>query len=405
MHQKPDLYNKLFLFFTFISLWYYYFASTYSLRPFPQLFWIGMAGISIVVALIKNVVIEELDKLFVFSFSFLAVSSVFSVNVQASFLVVCYYLIYYLVAKLITKNVKGKDVIGIILIFSIFHMFCIFLQVLLPEVYKTTILPLLPVSLHDTIIEQMNWNSVYYGFSIQTSMSAMYLSIAAILTSLKVKYTKDKAWKGFYIILVILFLVATFYTQRRGSSLVAIFVIALIYFKSTRNKTGFILTAIIAFFLLSIVGFEKIPGLSGIMSKFSSVKESGSLMNGRDDFFMRAIKAIYSRPFFGFGGGQLEAAIDYAWLENSFLSVLVQWGIVGGVIFFIPYFFIYVNTVNSSWSNSLFGELSFYIQILYLLMSFVENYFGNPINVFLYFVIVGIYECYYREHKGGEENA
>ena len=78
-----------------------------------------------------------------------------------------------------------------------------------------------------------------------------------------------------------LFLVATFYTQRRGSSLVAIFVISLIYFKSTNNRTGFIIAAVISLVLLSIIGFEKIPGLSGIVNKFSSVKESGSLMNGR----------------------------------------------------------------------------------------------------------------------------
>lgn len=373
----------------FLSCWYFYFASSFKLRPYPSLFWIAMAALSILMAFIHRTRLNKIDIAYLLGMIFLIGLSLSSVNPIASIGVLANYIIYYLVARFITKNCDGEKIHSIILFFSIIHLVCLYMQVIFPDLYTRVVLPLLSDSIHTEVIEQMNWNKAYYGFSMQTSMCAMYLSIGAVLSAVRAKNEQKTTKKMFYIILVALFLMGTFFTQRRGSSAAALVIIALIYMRTKGNKISKILFGIAIVVMIAVIGIQNIPGMSGIINKMSKFASSGSLMNGRDDFFGRAVHAIMQKPLFGWGAGQVEAAIGYAWLENSFLSILVQLGVIGFVIFYFPLVKLMKNViVNERVKTDNIIDFSFYIQILFLIMSFIENYYGEAQHIFIFFVIV-----------------
>jgi O-antigen ligase len=390
--------NKLiYSLLAFLAFWYFYFASTYSLRPVPQLFWVLLAAISICLGCIHRYKITKMDQIFFGVMFALLLFSLFSVNSYESAMEVGYFIIYYIVAKMIITNCEGETIHNIILFFSIVHLICMLIQVFLPSTYTAVLLPLLPGSSRTMITEQMNWNAAYYGFTIQSSMSAMYLSIGAILSAIKLKKADKKIFKVAYLVLIALFLVATFYTQRRGSSAAVLVVLALIYMRTKGNRGSKILLAVSVIALVAIVGIQNIPGLSGIMNKMTTFIATGSFMNGRDTNFSNAISAFLQRPIFGYGGGQIEAAMGYAWLENSFLAVLLQWGFIGFFLFFWPFVKMFKGTIYAlKWENSYnpYLEFSLYIQILFFIMSFVENYYGAALNCFLLFTVVGAGNMY-----------
>lgn len=384
----------------FLSCWYFYFSSSFSLRPFPQLFWIAMAALSIAIGLVHKFQLNRIDMAFFFGMFILFMFSMFSTNQVESLRVVGNYVIYYIVARMITDNCDGKTIHSIIFFFSVVHLICLFIQVLLPSVYTSVLLPLLPPSSHTMITEQMNWNAAYYGFSIQSSMSAMYLSIGAVLATLRVKASEKRSLKIVYIVLVALFVIGIFYTQRRGSSAATLVVLMLIYMMAKGNRSSKLLFGISVVILIAIVGIQNIPGLYGILNKFQTFLATGSLMNGRDSNFADALLAISQKPFIGYGGGQVKAAMGYAWLENSFLSLAVQWGIVGATIFFTPYIMLLKQTtrmIKQEVTDNIYIEFSIYIQILFLIISLVENYYGDPLTVFMFFTIVFTANSYWDQ--------
>lgn len=394
--KKSMLYNII----AFIALWYFYFSSSFTLRPFPQLSWICLAVISVCIAILHNYKLKKIDVYFLVEMIILSLLSVFSTNMFESILIIFNYIIYYLVARMISVNCSSKTIYKIIMFFSIVHLICVYIQILVPEIYVSYILPLLPQRIHNEIIVQMKYNFAYYGFTVQTGMIAMYLSIGAILSMVKMCNSKNKKNKIVFMILMILFLIATFFTVRRGSTVVTIAIIVLIYYKSKGNILSKMFVAISLILLISLVGLHNIPGLSGILNKFDSLVSSGCVMNGRDFLFSDAISTLSVKPLFGYGVGQIETAIGYSWLENSYLLILVECGIIGAIVFFVPYITIFQKTIRRFRNlkiEKMFFIFSVYIQIQYVLMSLIENYLAAPLNVFIFFIIVFVGEQNYYE--------
>ncbi|MDU7869400.1 MAG: hypothetical protein E7J78_20035, partial [Pantoea sp.] len=290
--EKSIFYNII----AFIALWYFYFSSSFILRPFPQLFWICLAVISILSAIIHNYKLKKIDVYFLGGMMILVLFSVFSTDMFGSILITFNYVIYYLVARMISVNCSSKTIFKILMFFSIVHLICVYIQILVPETYLSHILPLLPQGVHNEIMEQMKYNFAYYGFTVQTGMIAMYLSIGAILSMVRICESKNKKNKIIFMIIMILFLIATFFTVRRGSTVVTIVIITLIYYNLKGNTLSKVFVGISVVLLISLVGLENIPGLSGILNKFDSLVTSGSIMNGRDSLFSNAIASLSMKP-------------------------------------------------------------------------------------------------------------
>lgn len=398
---KSMVYNII----AFIALWYFYFSSSFTLRPFPQLFWICLAVISILSAIIHHYKLKKIDVYFLGGMMILVLFSIFSTDTFGSILITFNYVIYYLVARMISVNCSSKTIFKILMFFSIVHLICVYIQILVPGIYLSHILPLLPQGVHNEIMEQMKYNFAYYGFTVQTGMIAMYLSIGTILSMVRICESKNKKNKIIFMIIMILFLIATFFTVRRGSTVVTIVIITLIYYNLKGNALSKIFVGISVVLLISLVGLENIPGLSGILNKFDSLVASGSIMNGRDSLFSNAIASLSMKPLFGYGIGQIETAMGYSWLENSYLLILVECGVIGAIVFFIPYINIFKNTIRRCRNfkkEKMFFTFSVYIQIQYVLMSVIENYLAAPINVFLFFLIVFVGEKNYYEEESSK---
>ena len=376
--------------FSFICFWYFYFASSFVLRPFSQLFWIFCGGLAIFVALFNRHKIDKKEQLFSLSFFILIIASFTSVNIISSITIVGYYIIYFLVALLVVKKCSRDILCKQILFFSCIHLICTFIQVILPGIYCTIILPLLPNDCHNEIINQMNWNKSFYGFTIQTSVNAMYLSLGAVLCAVKIDKDNKIKINIILFVLTVLFVIATFFTTRRGSSISLLFILSLIYLK---NKGGVLSKAFLiisGLALMIIIGVNNIPGISNLLSKSVVLSTQGTVWNGRDKIFSNTISALSNRIIFGYGGGQIEKATGRMYIENAYLSVLLQWGVVGGLFFFIPYIKL-IRDIIDFFKNKLvnyYYRLSSYVFILFLIMSFIEDYFGAPINTFILLVII-----------------
>lgn len=375
----------------FAVMWYFYFASSITLRPFPQLFWIAIVVLSLLLAVLHKHKLSNIDCCFFASMGVLLLLSAVSSDFFGSIAVIGNYVIYYISARMITKNCRKETIYNLILFFSIIHLICLFVQVLMPDVYTSVLLPLLPAYKHQEITYQMNYNFFYYGFAVQTSMSAMYLVVGLIFSMLKVRLAKEKAKRIIYISLSVLFFIALFFTGRRGSVAVSIFILALQYFKSRGNIISKIFVAISLAVLVASIGLENIPGLSTILGKFEALIAGGSLMNGRENTFGKAFELFLEKPLFGYGIGQIDDALGYAWLENSYLLTLVEGGIVGFLALFAP---VVVSIKDILYAVRKQGHEDFamlfavYVQIMFVLMSIIENYFAAPLTMFIFYVVI-----------------
>lgn len=375
----------------FAALWYFYFSSSFVLRPYQYVFWIGMAGLSLATWIIANRRVLKVDLWFIGGMVVIWLLSIFGTDMYGSLIVLANYLIYYLVARMIADQNSSRTILNMILAFSLVHMVCIYIQVFATDVYKAVLLPLLPSDTHTEILEQMEYNEAYYGFAVQTGMSAMYLSVGAVLCAVRMTCTEKKATKVLYAVLVALLSVAMFFTVRRGSTVALILILMLMFFLSKGKASVKMAVAVGLVLLVVIAGVERIPGLQGILNKFEVQADKNLLMSGRENTFVRSLSLFLERPFFGFGLGQIDTALGYAWLENSYLVILVECGLLGAMLYFVPYGIMLKNTWTNFWKKyrkNACVAFSFYVQILFVIMSMVENYLAAPATLFLLFTVV-----------------
>lgn len=401
--DRFNLNSKCWEIFTIIPFWYFYFSSSFVLRIFPSLVWCALAGIAIIFALLNHYAFKRSEAFFLLSFFSLIVFSAFAVSAQKSCMTVAYYFIYFCVALFVNKKVNSKFIVNVIFFFSLIHLFCTLLQIALPSLYSSTVLKMLPGDVRNEIIEQMNWNASYYGFTVQTSVNAMYLSIGALLCAIKIKYTEGRFYRVILLGLVAMFAVCVFFTARRGSAAVLLLLLSILYFKAKTSSFSKIVVVIFGLVFVLMVGVENIPGFQSILNKFSALDSNSSILNGRDTLFANAITAFWKRPLFGYGGGCLELATGRGILENSYIATLVEWGGIGVVLFWFPYFNMYRMKIQNMKRNriTLINELSYYIVFMFLLMSLVEDYFGAPLTTFILFVVIFLSE---EEQKAVTEN-
>lgn len=374
---------------TFIILWHFFFASSFVLRLNPQIFWPVLFVISIIVALYNKVQIggAELEILLFsflgFVFCFIAVEPWTAVNNQL------YFFIYLCVAAMIARFTNGETIRAQILFFCVIHLICIYVQVFLPELYESAILPLLPSYAHSDILYQMKYNASYYGFTVQTSVTAMYMTFGAVVTAVNAKHEEKKANKIIDIALIFLFITGILFVTRRGSFLAILLILAYIYFDTRKSKLSRVVLFLIGILFLMCFGIDKIPGMQGMIDKFNRL--SGDMTNGRKNIWKIALGNLWNHPLFGYGVGRANVTGGGGSVDNAYVAILVERGIIGTIIFFIPYLHLLIQSFSRkkmSETGKKSVEASFYFQLLFVIMSFMENYYGQALSMFIYYVIV-----------------
>jgi len=287
------------------------------------------------------------------------------------------------------RYTSGKTIRKQIMFYCIVHVVCVYLQVLLPTVYKSVVLPLLPSYVHSDILYQMTYNSSYYGFTVQTSITAMYMTFGAIVAAVNAKHEEKKSKKIIDVVFALVFVTGILFVTRRGSFLAILLILAYIYFDTSKSKASRVLLLIVGALLLLYFGIDKIPGMQGMLDKFSRL--SGNMMNGRQNIWEIALNNLWRHPLFGYGVGRANVTGGGGSVDNAYIAVLVERGIIGMIVFFIPYIHTLVQTYSrrkkcGAASKSL--ETSFYFQLLFIIMSVMENYYGQALSMFVYFLMV-----------------
>ena len=300
-----------------------------------------------------------------------------------------YFLIYLCIAAMIAQYTNGEILRNQMLFFCIVHLVCIYLQVFFPYIYKSVVLPLLPAYVQNDIWEQMTYNSSYYGFTVQTSMTAMYMTFGAIMAVVNAKHEGNRFKKTIYITLTLLFVTGVLFATRRGSFLAIMLILAYIYFDTSKSKVSRAVLLLIVVLLLVYFGIDKIPGMQGMLDKFSRL--SGNTLNGRQNTWRIAIDNLWNYPLFGYGVGGANAASGGSSVDNAYIAVLTERGIIGTIVFFTPYLHAFIKTYNrkkKSITTSKTVEVSFYFQLLFVIMSFMENYYGQALTMFVYYLMI-----------------
>lgn len=374
----------------FIVLWHYFFSSSFVLRLDPKIFWPTIFAIAFVILLMKREVLQGTE-LTLFKFLYVGFLVCFlSADAWTSIINDVYFFVYLGVAAMIGRNITTTKVMKTTLGFCVVHLICIYIQVFVPNAYKSIILPLLPSYSHADILYQMTYNASFYGFTVQTSMAAMYMTIGAICAAIFAKHSKRSITKILYIVLVALFLTGVLFTTRRGSLLALCLVLAYIYFDTSGGKFSKIVLLLLGIAFLLSVGVDWIPGMQGLLDKFDRL--SGNMMNGRQTIWGNALSNFWNYPLFGYGVGNSSLAGGGALIDNAYLAVLVERGLIGSVIWFIPIIWTFIKTYSkkkhASDMDNIAQDFSLYIQLLFVIMSMIENYFGQALAMFIYYVAV-----------------
>lgn len=338
----------------------------------------------------ETVIKKDISFLFVCSILICAISSLLFMKWDI-IINSLYYFVYFIAATFISKRVEAKKLLMMINSFCLVHLGCIFLQVFYSEIYIKTILPLLPIDVHKDIIDQMNYNNSYYGFSIQTSVTAMYLSIGAIITATFARNSKSVIRKEVSALLTVVYIIGVLFTTRRGSLAALLLVLAFIYFDTKKGKLSKTLLLFAGIVFLATIGIEQIPGMSTIISKMN--KLSGNMLNGRETIWAMAIEGFFNHPFFGIGIGKASISSSGYSVDNAYLSMLLERGIIGTVIYFVPCIIILYKTIvnRREKTECLYDDAisnSYYIQLLFLMMSFVENYYNQALTMFFFYLLI-----------------
>jgi len=369
-------------------MWYYFFSSSFVLRPYPSAFWGLMAVISVLCGLFINYSLGKMELSMLGSLTVLLLLVPFSVDASASLSRYLYYIIYFLAALLLIQIANGKRILVVLLAFSAVHLICIAIQFFFPDIYIAVILPLLPVAKRNEILEAMNYNVSYYGFTVQTSAAALYLSIGGLASF--VLYRTRKKQRILFLILSFAFIIGTFLTVRRGSTAALLVAITMCFLSKGTNKYTRFLVFPLVVIIIMLFGSDLIPGLGKILNKFSLLESTGDISNGRLQIWSRALAAFSERPILGYGAGSFSSVVGGSYAHNSYINSLVENGIVGTIFFFVPYIYYFRVTLGQYRASPAPGtwlSLRFFFQIMFFIMAFFESYFETPLTMFLYDVV------------------
>ncbi len=246
-----------------------------------------------------------------------------------------------------------------------------------------------------------------------------FLIIAFFIEIFYINYIKNKILKSFALLLLPLTFFSLILTGSRAqifSLIISLLVFITIFYK---NKTLIFSTILI--FIIIIISFLKMPVFyERVKPMFYKGKEIGIYIKDVTEFKDRirhwkmgiqVLKTNYR--FFGVGLGnskkfieeKLQLYMDLKNLHNSFVEILVSFGIFGLLIYlyllFIYFFEIYRSILHFKNTDFyILGIVLFIISLLILvIVGFLNDTFWNKRLMMLLFYIAGIFFAFKRDEN------
>lgn len=396
-----------------------------------NMLYIAIMGINLVFFLISIRKIAFSKKLNVVTLWWIAVIAVALSTFRTSFDINIYVDVYMLAICVIFisfcgRNSKVFDLsIKIMLLFSFFYTISIWIQILMPGVYRI-FLGLIPERSSSYITEFSASNIGYTGFTTNPGFTAGYIVVGLLCLISKYLYRKilKRKTKILSIIAIFFMIIGLFLTGKRGHLLAFIVAAIAMYLFSTRgkeklNRFGYVLVAVaIAAVVLIFLGefLTFIPGISRISSSIVGLINGEDISNNRSTFYAFAIALFKENPILGVGWGQYRlltvgnvTLIRTIEVHNIYLQMLCEMGIVGFTCMVIPMLLslrlafkglrVAVNIYDMEWYSLLVFSVGY--QIFFLLYGMTGNPLYDHNCMLMYMFSIMICVAYSRKRVCG----
>ncbi len=377
----------------------------------------AISFVAIFISLKKRVVLEKIDLMWfiVFAFYVFRHSSGYPTQYVAVFIAA------FLVSYMLRTKIESVDfMLKLIVIFSILSVLATWLELLLPDIYFSLILPIFPEATQSSILIQFNQGRMV-GLAYHYSPNAFYVlnGSLVLIADLYVK-RKDK-YKIIKYILVCIQLMTLFAIGKRGHLLFfvfALFVTNLIIqpglVRKLKRSAKFIAGVIILFALI----LRFVPQAQYIIERIVLQNSKNDITTGRLGLYQLALRLFSKSPVFGIGIGEFRVAtgMKNSGVHNDYLQILCETGIIGFIVFMIANIGVFImtyRTFKQIWSennNMIFKKIviySFMFQVFFLTYSFTGlprfDYEINTIYLIVCSIPIGI-DSYYRSNKKYEKN-
>lgn len=401
--------SVIFVLYLIVVLWHYFFSSSMSLRFNANYFWPAIAVIGCLFFWRKIVAIKFsfYDFFIIISVMAMLATCLYSINEIGSVKYVISITIYYIVARTVSSYTRYHDLL-INLMFCFCLLLCIitYIQMIFPSLYFKLFIGFLPGIYHDRIIAFM-LQRAFTGFANDTSTNAFFMALGAGITWYKLM-GKTK-YRFAYGLLLMIFIIAELNTQRRGTTIVVIFLILLLYIGSKKHKVFAFIRYLSIAALLIYIGSFFIPAFQGIFEKFIFYSNAGDISNGRFFLWQQAFRAIAKQPLLGYGIDTYNNVFRATSAHNSYIQVFFEMGIFGVVLYFTPYIYILMKSVKYVYNKSIIFSipikernllnLSFFVQMLIVLSALFEGIFQSELSLFMLFIFQFIFLDIYQRNK------
>ena len=388
-----------------IILWYYFFSPSIILRPFVSVIWIVIGICGFFIFQCWHVEFGRYIQMIIGSITILLITSLLSINSEASLKYTMSIFLYVIIAYEICSNYDNIIwFLKIAILFTIVHIVITIVHIVRIDVYREVFLPFLPREFHYRILAFAARNA-YTGFTNQTSTNSNFLSLAIGLFVYLVMM--QKGVKKTALVIVVLGLVPLVaMTERRWPTIVVMVLLLFVASRSINSK--WIKTMIVLAIAVIVVSgiFSSLNIFQGVLGKMEAEIKAGDITNGRNEIWRNTWELVKQKPILGYGADTFQVLIPTeANAHNSFIQLILELGIVGSIVFFIPFIFMFMksrvfvkNTDNICITDNerAIVFFSIYWQAYSFLDSLFESFFNSELSIFMLlisqFAILNIFE-------------
>lgn len=382
--------------FDLAVLWYYCFGGSVVLRPMVSVFWSAMAILGLFVFRMRFIQINKYKQLVLAMIAMITLSTFYSVDSEATLKYSLSILLYFVIAiEITTRKRNVKFFLNSLCGYSLVLLAVSFVERFTPALYTSTIMSFLPATYHFSIQTFMRNGSVN-GFFNQTSSNAVAMSLGACVFFYKMMRENESAVKKtVYFIGMIAFVYGIVLTVRRASLLAIILILMIFLYSSYGNTFTKLLVILAAFGVIFWGGVSTIPVLSNIVSKTALNAAAGDISDGRFTIWMSCFQLFNERPILGYGADSLQSAFSQVNnAHNSFIQSLVELGVIGAIVFYVPFIYSFVTSIKTysrrrefTFDDQALVSVALFWQIYSFINAMFEALFAGETAVFMMFIM------------------
>lgn len=320
-----------------------------------------------------------------------------------------WFIIGILTISICLKKRNDEIIFKIIIIIELILFFSLCVQLLTPGLFNSIIKPFIKNT--DTYYYQFNIkHGIYYGIACDKTASNTIGMISIPIAFFTLGNRRDK-WKKWLIVLSGAFLCAM--SGSRTSLVLIPIILYFTYIICAADRKKIILTlrgagiALVLIIIISVAGrlFPTIIALQRINTTIANLMGDSSIAtvsSGRDLLYSTAINGIIKSPWMGHGWLQFNSShigiIDAntaSYVHNLVLQLLYDVGIIGMIIFLIPFVYFYMYTLKTIRNQYRSGgiavlefKMSLYLQTILLTDSLLHVGILDSFLVQVYYLAI-----------------